>query len=202
MAGMQPVCNAQTEQAWSSWPRPRILLNMARNSRQQKSSGPPMGAFVGLAVVMGLAIYFARVAVKQDQEAAIPEPDILASDIFGDLPIEQPPPLPDSAKDPINLSPEDIASTELWVNAQGIAKQAAEVYAEAKKAKAKDDHAVWAEKGKAAKNLYNDAIIMSVDWQEGLSLEYGDNDVRVKAITREIDGWFKILEVLAKTTGR
>jgi hypothetical protein len=175
---------------------------MASTTRTQKKSGPPVGAFLVLAVVMGAAIFFARRGAQQNKEAeeASTVTEVEAADIFGDLPEEKPPTL-NFAK-AVDVSPEDIALTPLWVEAQDMAARAAAVYTIAKEAKAKDDHSLWNEKGKEAKELYDQAIIHCVDWQEGLVEKYGEADRRTLVIKRKVDSWFRIIEVLAKTTGR
>lgn len=162
-----------------------------------------MVAFLILAAVMGAAIFFARLGVqgKKDAEAkADAAADFDATDIFGDLPVEEPPST-NFAK-MADVSPEDIASTPLWIEAQDMAARAAAVYTVAKEAKAKDQHARWNEKGKEAKELYDQAIIHCVDWQEGLVEKYGETDRRTLVIKNKVDSWFRIIEVLAKTTGR
>lgn len=159
-----------------------------------------MGPILGFLVVMILAVVFARMSAQERAKEAEPVKQIEASEIFGSLPVEEPS-MPGS-KPPTDGSPEDIAQTELWVKARGIAVRAAAVYTIAKEAKARDDHALWHEKGKEAKELYNEAVTLSVDWEAGLIEKYGDNDRRVKAITSELNGWFRLLEVLAKTTSR
>lgn len=173
---------------------------MAQSSRTKKSSGPPIGGLIALGVVMAGAVVLARMAAKERNKEPEAPKEIQASDIFGDLPDETPPEqMP--AKE-TNRSPEDIDKTECWVKSKEIAARADAVYAEAKQAKAKDDYAAWQAKGKEAKELYDEAIKLSVDWEAELLEKYGDGDRRVRAISSELNGWFKTLEILAKTTGR
>ncbi len=173
---------------------------MAQSTRKKQNSGPPIGGLLLLGVVMAGAVVLARMAAQDQKQEKVVEPEVQASDIFGNLP-EETPAGPNPASE-TNKSPEDIAETACWVEAQAVAVRAAAVYKVAKEAKARDDHAVWAERGKEAKELYDQAVILSVEWERGLIEKYGDGDRRVRAITAELNGWFKILEVLAKTTGR
>lgn len=173
---------------------------MARTTRTKKTSGPPIGGLIGLGVVMAGAVVLARMAAQDKAEAKVEPEEIQASDIFGDLPAETPPEM--TPQKETNSSPENIAETECWVKAKEVAARANVVFAVAKEAKSRDDHVAWNEKGKEAKELYNEAIKLAVDWEGGLLEEYGEYDRRVRAISSELNGWFKRLEVLAKTTSR
>lgn len=174
-----------------------------RPRRSPKKSGPPLALIFGIVALMGGAVVLARMAANRPKEAA-PVPEAKAEDIFGNLPVELP---PERKSDPNfrklrDTAPQGLANTAIWVEAKKVAANADAVYAEAKKAKAANDHTAWAEKGTRAKKLYDKALTMSAIWEEGLLEKYGDTDRQVAGIQTIRNKWFDRLAVLHKTTGR
>ncbi len=175
--------------------------------RPRKSSGPPVGPILILVVLMVGAVVVARMAAQSEtkEEEARPA-EVNAEAVFGDLPREEPPtPKTGSSFKPKKLyekAPPGLASNTTWVAAKKVAAEAKTVLDAGKIAKAASDHAGWAEKGGRAKDLYDEAITMTAEWEEELMAKYGDNDRQVAEIKRERDGWFNMLRTLHKTTGR
>lgn len=175
--------------------------------RPRKSSGPPLGPILILVVLMVGAVVIARMAAqdKGTEEDTGPA-EVSADAVFGDLPREEPPtPKVGSGSKSKKLyekAPPGLASNTTWLAAKKVAVEAKTVLEAGKIAKAAGDHAGWADKGGRAKNLYDEAITMTAEWEEELMSKYGDNDRQVAAIKRERDGWFNMLRTLHKTTGR
>jgi len=164
-----------------------------------------MGPILILVVLMIGAVFVARMAAqnKTDEEPA--KEEVKASDIFGDLPVEEPPPLPGgdgSRKKAANLAPPGLADNADFQKAREIAAQANNAFEAAKKAKADGDHGAWNTKATYAKNLYDEAFIMTAIWEEEILEKYGDSDRQVKAIMQERSTWIDKVRVLHKTTGR
>ena len=175
--------------------------------RATKSSGPPVGPILILVVLMVGAVVVARMAAQGQKTTEEEEPaEVTAESIFGDLPREEPPTRkPGSGSKPKKLyekAPAGLASNSTWIAAKAVAADAKATLEEAKTAKAAGDHAAWADKGVRAKELYDEAITMTAEWEEELMEKYGDNDRQVSEIKRERDGWFNMLRTLHKTTGR
>ena len=175
--------------------------------RPRKSGGPPVGPILILVVLMIGAVVVARMLAKNQKPAdAAPPAEVSADSIFGDLPREEPPtPGARTEYKPKKLyekAPAGLASNATWVQAKQVAAEAKTTLDEAKAAKAAGDHAGWSDKGVRAKELYDQAITMTAEWEEELMEKYGDSDRQVAEIKRERDGWFNMLRTLHKTTGR
>jgi hypothetical protein len=158
-----------------------------------------------LIVVMGGAVYLARLAAQNKPPEEAPKAEVRAQDIFGELPQEEPPDRSGFGagnKQLSNKAPEGLANNADWQRAQEIAGDAAAKLELAKVAKAAGDHAVWSTKGNEAKALYDEAITMTAEWEDQLLADYGDKDRQVRAIMNERSKWFDMLRTLHKTTGR
>lgn len=178
--------------------------NEERPRRQRKKAGPPVGPILLLVGLMIGAVVVARMIASRPKAEETVKTERPASDIFGDLEIEAPPTYTPgkTPKRMVDKAPAGLADSALWIEAKGIAKQAAAVLTEAKAAKAVQDYAGWDDKGVKAKNLFDEAIIMTADWESELMEKYGDNDRQVAAIMNERSKWFDMLRILHKTTGR
>ncbi|MFT7484399.1 MAG: hypothetical protein ACI9F9_000239 [Candidatus Paceibacteria bacterium] len=183
---------------------PRSSDEEPRQRRRPKKSGPPVLPILGLVVLMIGAVVVARMAASRPKaDDTVHEPKD-ASAVFGDLPVELPP-VREKGRAPrrmVDNSPAGLTDNAQWVKAQGVVLEAAKVLAEAKTAKAAGDHGAWADQGTKSKQLYDEAIIMTADWELGLIEKYGDNDRQVDAIMKERSKWIDMLRILHKTTGR
>jgi hypothetical protein len=176
----------------------------SRSRRRPSKNGPPILLIVGLVILMGGAVAVARMAAKNKPEKAEPKPEVQASEIFGDLPIEEPPNMPagNGSKKLVNTAPAGLADNPDFLRARGIALEAAKKLEEAKKAKSAGDHGQWNIKAGESKELYDQAIIITAVWEEELLELYGDRDRQVKAIMNERSKWIDMLRTLHKTSGR
>jgi len=177
----------------------------SRPRRRARKPGPPLLPILALIVVMAGAVYIARLAAQNKPEKEKPKEEVQAQDIFGDLPLEQPPDrsaFGHGKKRLTNTAPAGLADDANWIAAKQVASDAAAELELAKAAKAAGDHAAWNTKGKEAKELYDKAITMTAVWEEKLMEDYGDTDRQVRAIMDERNKWFDMLRTLHKTTGR
>lgn len=175
-----------------------------RSRRRSKPSGPPLIPIFALIVLMGGAVYLARLAAQNKPEPEEPKEAVKASEIFGDLPVEEPPPRPggDGSRKATNKAPEGLANNPDFIRAKEIAVQANVVFEAAKKAKSAGDHGEWNIKAQEAKELFDQAFIMTAVWEEELLEKYGDRDRQVKAIMSERNKWIDKVRTLHKTSGR
>ncbi|MFT7670732.1 MAG: hypothetical protein ACI8X5_003443 [Planctomycetota bacterium] len=184
---------------------------MARSTRngsaRPKKSGPPFLPIMGLFLLMVGAVYVARLAAQKKTEVEPPK-EVQASEIFSGLPIEQPKMRKlgsGSTSDEggnYEPAPEGLADSLEWKRAQGIAEEAFSVLDLAIKAKSTDNHSEWNEKGKRAKELFDEAITITASWEDELLESYGSKDRQVIAIQKERTKWFDKLRILHKTTSR
>lgn len=159
---------------------------------------------LALLVVIAGAIVLARMAAQNEKPEEQPVEPVKAVDIFGDLPVEEPPVRAGGGgrKGATNRAPTGLANNDLWIEALRTADEAATILAEASKAKTAGDHATWNTKGKQAKELYDKALMDTALWEEELMTEYGDTDRQVRKIMSIRTKWFDKLTALHKTTSR
>lgn len=175
-----------------------------QRARPRKSQQPPIVPALLLIVLIAGAIVLARtVAQKQDAEPA-PAPQPTAPKPFASVPDEAPPaPKAGSARISYPRAPDGLAdSNPVWAEALKVAATAAELFDEAQKARAAEDHALFQLKGKAAKETYDKAFLMTAEWEEKLLEQYGDRDPQVREILSTRNRWIDRVRVLHKTTGR
>lgn len=176
-----------------------------RSRRRPAKSGPPLVPIFALLVLIAGSIVLARFVAQNKEPEPPPKEKIDASEIFGDLPEEEPPPprVHGAGREPItNRAPAGLMDDRTWLEALKIAEQAAVTLAEATRAKANGDHSAWNEKGNAAKELYDKAIEMTALWEDEIREKYGDTDRQVREIMSLRSKWIDKLRILHKTTGR
>jgi hypothetical protein len=176
-----------------------------RRGRQRSQS--PNSILLPAAVLMGLivgAILLARAVATREAPQAAPSNEPAQPEPFSKY-TEEPPSVsgrpgggPAVPRAPSGLA----ASNPDWAEALTIAAAADELFAEANKAKLAEDHATFALKGKAAKETYDKAIILTAAWEEEILDKYGERDPQVREIMRIRSSWIDRLRVLHKSTGR
>ncbi|MBL6720609.1 MAG: hypothetical protein ISQ08_04285 [Planctomycetes bacterium] len=100
-----------------------------------------------------------------------------------------------------DASPADLLSEPDWVRAKELAAQADALMEEAAAAEAAGNNALFLEKAVAARTRYEEAAGLVVDWELDIRNEYGDGDVKVRVIVREITRWAKAIRKYRKLSG-
>jgi len=115
---------------------------------------------------------------------------------------EEAPPKRKANENPWREAPSGLANKELWLEALEIAKGADELLAQANKARASGDNAMYHAQGRSAKKAYDQALVLTAEWEAEIVDEYGDRNPQVRKIMGIRTRWFDKLRVLHKTTGR
>lgn len=172
--------------------------------RPKKSQQPPIVPALLLLVLIAGAIVLARSVAQKEDAAPTPVAEPPAPKPFASVPDEAPPtPKGGSARGSYPRAPEGLASSNpVWAEALKVAATASELFDEAQKAKAAEDHTLFQLKGKAAKETYDKAFLMTAEWEEQLLAQYGDRDPQVREIVSTRNRWIDRVRVLHKTTGR
>ena len=157
---------------------------------------------LALALVgIGVAAYVHGLELERAaaQEAAQQTGEEQPEDPFAHIPRELPPgvaslPTDDSgtSKDPGSaptpVDPGDIEDPR-WLEALKEGAAGELLAAEARKAKAKDDHALFREKGKAAKLAFDRAFTLTVELEAELIEAHGEHHPTVVRVVRVRNGW-------------
>jgi len=185
--------------------RPEEEGEERRPSRRPGQSGLPIVPIAALVVMVGAAIWFARLIADNTAEPAAAAPAEPAYVPFADVPLEEPPTPGERASDGglYARAPNDLAASNPdWARALALASTADGYFAEAQKAKADGDYALFNEKGKLAKETYDEAFTLTAAWEEDLFEKYGERDRQVRQIVRTRTRWIDRVRVLHKTTSR
>lgn len=173
--------------------------------RSQSSNSILVPAAILMGMIVGAILLARAIATKEDDaQAATPQAQPEEERFFTSVPEEEPPsvtgggPVGSFTRAPTGLA----ASNPDWAEALTVAEAADALFAEAQQAKQADDTATFQLKGKAAKETYDKAILMTAEWEEELLDKYGERDPQVRDIQRTRTRWIDRLRVLHKTTGR
>jgi len=176
-----------------------------RPRRRPGQSALPIVPLLALVVMVGAAIWFARLIAGGTPEPAPAEPVKSGYMPFSDVPPEEPPTPGERVTDSGTYAraPNDLAASNPdWARALELAAEADGYFAQAQKAKADGDHALFNEKGKLAKETYDEAFTLTATWEEELFEKYGERDRQVREIVRARTRWIDRVRVLHKTTSR
>lgn len=157
------------------------------------------GIFVFALVAIGAAGWLNRgkTAKAGDQPAAKTVDDLMQEKSpFGGIEAEEGPTRLSPGGKKVattNLAPLEILETPAWVEAQKTMEGAYAMVKEAEDAKQAGDNATYINKAVTAREIIDEAIIATADWEMDLQDQYGENDVLVKKIVRERSRWFDLL---------
>lgn len=187
---------------------------MARRSRRPPS-GPSLGPLIPVVVLalvgIGAAGFFH--GLKREGEAGRETTDepSPATDPFASLPPEVPPalrpqpgdgPARDRVAEPAPEPAPVTADDPRWARALELGQEAEALALEARRAKERDDHALFQEKGKAAKETFDEAFTVSVEYEAELVARLGEDHPTVRSVVRVRNGWQDEMRVFHRTTGR
>jgi len=181
-----------------------------RSRRAPARKGLPIGPIVILLLLLGGALFFARVIAQsgkdKDDKPVVADTGYVP---FGDLPDEtaMPPgshkaggsaPRKDYEAPPPGL----LATNQVWLDALKDATEAEILFVEAHEAKLVGGHAEFRDKGIRSKKLFSKLLDSTNALEEEMLETYGDRDPQTREVVRKRSKWIKRLSAISKTTGR
>ncbi len=186
---------------------------MARSTRRSKTpSMGPLYTIIGIAV---LALVVAALAAqqrakdeKESQQASAP-PQV-EDNPFGDLAApdaprrktEDDPFAAPKAKSTFrketNRAPASILTEDVWVDAQRMAETADALLREAEAALKQGKDQLYTQKAVAGREILDQQLVKTADWEEQLLDEYNDTDKLVRQIQKERNRWFDVVKKYRK----
>jgi len=181
---------------------------MSMQSRRAPSAAPNLlPVFATLAVVVIAALVVAMMTKESKKEApaagdASAAPAGTGANPFADIDTN-----PDQFKRKgggsdrpatTDKAPPGLADAQVFADARKLAAEATELVDEALVAETAGDTETWRTKSIAARDKFDEVMVMTSDWEIDLITTYGSNDAQVKNIGAEIDVWRKKMNKVRK----
>lgn len=97
-----------------------------------------------------------------------------------------------------NNAPPGLADAQVFADARKLAAEASLLVDEAAVAEKAGDTETWRTKSIAAREKFDEVMVMTSDWEIDLIATYGSNDAQVMQIGAEIDVWRKKMNKVRK----
>lgn len=166
--------------------------------RRPRSSAAPAAIALFVVAVVGIGI---AGWTQRDREKQAPEDpaDPVVANPFDDLPAETPPQRngerPAVRRDAeTHLAPEGLLANPVWGAAVALAQDGYALSDQAESARRAGDDETYAEKALEAREILDQAIEETAEWEAQIQEEFGDGDALVREVVRERSRWFDLVQ--------